>query len=99
MHPCVRCRAFFVWLGSGIESLSRASLFLFLLPAILGVRRGLGIAQIKLSFAVFLALAITILMVPMSSGRGLWALNWALLWPAWYLVAAARQSGNKAGPT
>lgn len=92
--PCLFCLARF-----RIESLSRASLLLFLLPAILGVRRGLGIAQIKLSFAVMLALAITILMVPMLSGGGSRGLSWALLWPAWYLVAAARQSGNKAEPT
>jgi hypothetical protein len=35
---------------------------------ILGVRRGLGIAQIKLSFATMLALAMTILMFLMLSG-------------------------------
>ncbi|MGH7866238.1 MAG: hypothetical protein ACREP9_01080, partial [Candidatus Dormibacteraceae bacterium] len=61
--PCLFCLARF-----RIESPSRVSLLLFLLPAILGVRRGLGIAQIKLSFAIMLALAITILMVPMLSG-------------------------------
>jgi hypothetical protein len=92
--PCLFCLARF-----RIESLSRFSLLLFLLPAILGVRRGLGIAQIKLSFAIMLALAITLLMVPMLSGGGSRILNWALVWPAWYLVAAARQSGNGAEPT
>jgi hypothetical protein len=92
--PCLFCLARF-----RIESLSRFSLLLFLLPAILGVRRGLGIAQIKLSFAIMLALAITLLMVPMLSGGGSWILNWALVWPAWYLVAAARESGNEAEPT
>jgi hypothetical protein len=88
--PCLFCLARF-----RIESLSRVSLLLFLLPAILGVRRGLGIAQIKLSFAIMLALAITILMVPILSGGGSLVLSWALLWPAWYLVASAREYGNK----
>ena len=92
--PCLFCLARF-----RIESLSRISLLLFLLPAILGVRRGLGIAQIKLSFAIMLALAITILMVPMLSGGGSRVLSWALVWPAWYLVAAARESNNEADPT
>jgi hypothetical protein len=92
--PCLFCLARF-----RIESLSRVSLLLFLLPAILGVRRGLGIAQIKLSFAIMLALAITVLMVPMLGGGGSRVLSWALVWPAWYLVAAARESGNEAEPT
>ena len=74
-------------------------MLLFLLPAILGVRRGLGIAQIKLSFAIMLALAIAISMVPMLSGAGSRVLSWALLWPIWYLVAAACESGSKAEPT
>lgn len=92
--PCLFCLSRF-----RIESLSRVSLLLFLLPAILGVRRGLGIAQIKLSFAVMLALVITILTVPMWNGGGSLVLRWALLWPVWYLVAAARQPGNKSEPT
>lgn len=92
--PCLFCLARF-----RIESLSRVSLLLFLLPAILGVRRGLGLAQIKLSFAIMLALAITILMVPMLSGGSSPVLSWALVWPAWYVVAAARESDNEAEPT
>jgi hypothetical protein len=93
--PCLFCLSTF-----RLESLSRVSLLLFLLPAILGVRRGLGIARIKLSFAVMLAVAITILMVPMWSGGGSRViLSWALLWPAWCLVAMARDSRNTAEPT
>lgn len=88
--PCLFCLASF-----RIESLSRVSLLLFLLPAILGVRRGLGNAQLKLSLAITVALATTALMVPMLSGEGPRVLNWALLWPVWYLVAAAREYGNK----
>lgn len=92
--PCLFCLTRF-----RIESLPRVSLFLFLLPAILGVRRGLGIVQIKLSFAIALALAMTLLTLLMLSGGGSGFLSWALLWPAWYLVAVARESGNKAEPT
>lgn len=91
--PCFICMARF-----RIESLSRVSLLLFLPPAILGVRRGLGIAQIKLNFAVMLALAITISMVQILSGGGSRVISWALLWPAWYLVASARQYGHKTKP-
>lgn len=54
--PCFFCLASF-----RIESLSRISLLHFLPPPILRVRRGLRIAHIKLSFAIILALAITIL--------------------------------------
>jgi putative effector of murein hydrolase LrgA (UPF0299 family) len=92
--PCLFCFATF-----RIESLSRVSLLLFLLPAVLGVRRGLGNARIKLTFAIALALAITMLMAAISGGGGLRVLSWALLWPAWYLVAAALESGNQAEPT
>lgn len=92
--PCLFCLARF-----RIESLSRVSLLLFLLPAILGVRRALGIAPINLSFAIMLAVAITVLMVPMWGGGGSRFLGWALVWPPWYLVAAARESGNKGEPT
>jgi len=90
--PCLSCLATF-----RIESLPRVSLLLFLVPAILGVRRGLAIAQVKLSFAIMLALAI--LAVHMFSGGASRVLSWALLWPAWYLVAAPREYGNKAEST
>jgi len=88
--PCLLCSITF-----RIESLSRVSLLLFLLPAILGVRRGLRAAQIKLSFAIMLALATTVLMIAASSSRDSRVLSLAILWPAWYLVAAARKSGSQ----
>lgn len=90
---CLFCLASF-----RIESLSRISLLLFLVPAILGVRRGLG-TRIKLISAIILALAITILTVPILRGGGSRVLSWTLVWPAWYLVVAARESGNEAEPT
>jgi hypothetical protein len=83
--PCVFCLARF-----RVESLSRFCLLLFLLPAIWGVRRGLQIAQIKLRSALVLAVAVTVLTIPTWSSRGSWIPNWALSWPAWYLVATAR---------
>ena len=92
--PCLSCLATF-----RIEFLSCVSLFLFLPAALLGARRGLRIAPMKLSFAILLALAITILMLPTLSGGRSGAFSWALLWPAWYLVAAAHQSGNRAEST
>jgi len=72
-----------------VESLSRFCLLLFLVPAIWGLWRGLRITRIKLSSALFLAVAVTALTVPTWSGKGPWIPNWALSWPAWYLVATA----------
>jgi hypothetical protein len=82
--PCVFCLARF-----RVESLSRFSLLLFLLPAIWGVCRGLQIAQIKLTSALILAAVITLLTIPTWTSKGTWIPNWALSWPAWYLVAMA----------
>lgn len=89
--PCLFCLSRF-----GIESLSRFSLLLFLLPAVWGVRQGLRTSRINLPWAMIVALAITVLMIP-SWGNGrwqwwsrsAWSLNWVLIWPAWYLVAKA----------
>jgi len=82
--PCVFCLARF-----RVESLSRFSLLLFLLPAIWGVCRGVQIAQIKLRSALILAAAVTLLTIPTWASKGSWIPNWALSWPAWYLVAMA----------
>jgi len=82
--PCMFCLARF-----RVESLSRFCLLLFLIPAVWGVHRGLQIAQIKLRSALILAVAITVLTIPAWSRRGSWIPNWALSWPAWYLVATS----------
>lgn len=87
--PCLFCLARF-----RIESLSRLCLLLFVLPAIWGVHRGARIARIKLSAAIALASAVTLLTIPMWSSKGPWIPNWALSWPAWYLVATARKTGS-----
>jgi len=86
--PCLFCLARF-----RVESLSRFCLLLFLLPAVWGAYRGLQIAHVKLSAAIVLALGVTVLTIPAWSGSGPWIPNWALSWPAWYLVATARKSG------
>ena len=78
-------------------SLSRLCLFLFLLPAIWGVRQALRLIRINLALAVFLATAITTLMILPSNSRGLWTLNWSLVWPAWYILATAQGAGRKVG--
>lgn len=82
--PCVFCLARF-----RVESLSRFCMLLFILPAAWGLYRGLRIAQIRLRSAVLLALTITVLTIPTWSHKGSWIPNWALSWPAWYLVATA----------
>jgi hypothetical protein len=68
--PCLFCLARF-----HLESPSRFCLLLFLPPAIWGVRRGLRIAQIKLSSAILLAVGVTALTIPTWSSRGPWIPN------------------------
>jgi hypothetical protein len=84
--PCLFCLERF-----RVESLSRFCLLLFLLPAIWGVQRGLRLVRIKLSAAIVLALGVTALTIPMWSSSGPWIPNWALSWPAWYLVVTAQR--------
>lgn len=97
--PCLFCLSRF-----RVESLSRFCLLLFLLPAIWGVHHGLRIPRMKLSSAILLAGAITVMMLPAWNSAGQhwwspprWTLDWALCWPAWYLVATARRAGSKPG--
>ena len=69
------------------------SFFLFLPPAMLGVWRGWQGSRISFRAACVLALTMTVLMIAAWSNDALWTANWALLGPAWYLVAEARRSG------
>jgi hypothetical protein len=85
--PCVFCLERF-----RVESLSRLCLLLFLPAALWGAHRGLQIARIKRSSALALAVGVTALTIPMWGSGGAWIPNWALSWPAWYLVATARRS-------
>ena len=89
ISPCLFCLVRF-----RESSLSRLCLFLFLVPAIWGVRWGLRRARIRLGSAMFLAVAITLLMIPMWHGKGAWIFNCALIWPTWYMVITARRSGE-----
>ena len=89
--PCLFCLARF-----HLESMSRFCLLLFLLPAIWGVRRGLQITRIKLSAALVLALGVTLLTIPTWGSSGPWIPNWALSWPAWYLVLTAWKRNREA---
>lgn len=82
--PCAFCFSRF-----NIESLSRLCLLLFMIPAAWGLAHGLRFAHIRLRSAIFLAAVITLLTIPAWTSRGAWLPNWALSWPAWYLVATA----------
>jgi hypothetical protein len=89
--PCLFCLVRF-----REPSLSRLCLFLFLLPAIWGVCQALRTTRINLALAICLAIAITTLsLLPMNS-RGVWSLNWSLVWPAWYILATAQRDVRKA---
>ncbi len=97
--PCLFCLSRF-----RVESLSRFCLLLFLVPAICGVYQGLRISRMKPSWAIALAITITVLMLPGRSSVDdhwwappRWTLDWVLCWPAWYLVATARRANSKAG--
>jgi hypothetical protein len=75
-------------------SVSKFAPFLFLLPAIIGVRQGVQGLRITLAPASILAAAITVLMISAWSSGALWIFNWLLICPAWYLVATARKPDN-----
>lgn len=85
--PCLFCLARF-----HAESLSRFCLLLFLLPAAWGLRRGLRLPSIRLRSALLLAVGVTLLTLPSWHLYGPWIPNWALSWPAWYIVLTAWRS-------
>ncbi|MDE1177914.1 MAG: hypothetical protein PW789_15145 [Edaphobacter sp.] len=91
--PCVFCVARF-----HIESLSRLCLLLFVIPAAWGLNRGLRFARIRLRTAFFFAAAITLLTIPAWTSKGAWLPNWALSWPAWYLVVSAVRGSHSFKP-
>lgn len=88
--PCLFCLSRF-----NIESLSRFCLLLFLAPALWGACQGLRFTRIKLGPAIVLASAVTVLTIPTWNSNGPWLPNWALSWPAWYLVATARRPSKR----
>jgi hypothetical protein len=84
--PCLFCLSRF-----REHSLSRFWLLLFLVPAIWGALRGLHAVGIKFGRAIALAAAVTVLMIWAWNAHGMGMLSWALLWPAWYVVATTRK--------
>lgn len=88
---CIACSFCFVRFRE--PSLCRVCLFLFLLPAIWGICQALRQMRINLAFAILTAIATTTLLVLLSGAKSLWTLNWALVWPAWYIVATSATRG------
>lgn len=84
---CLACS--FCFLRFREPSLTRFCLFLFLLPAIWGIRQALRSIRISLVLTILLAIAITASLILLSHSKSLWTLNWWLVWPAWYVVAAS----------
>jgi hypothetical protein len=88
-----------------VQSMSRFSLLLFLLPATCGVAMGLRRGAMKRPTAIALAVAMTVLTIPALSVSGQpwwsptqWMATIALGWPAWYLVKfASRVDVRKTG--
>jgi hypothetical protein len=78
-----------------IMAVSTFSPFLFLVPAIWGVRQGVRRVRLRRTIAFLLAAAITVLMIAAWTNSALWILNWLLLCPAWYLVATARRAARE----
>jgi hypothetical protein len=79
----------------GSASIANLSPFLFLVPAIWGVRQGVRTVRLRRGLAFLLAAIITVLMISAWTNSALWVLNWLLLCPAWYLVATARRSDSR----
>ena len=75
----------------GSESLTNFSPYLFLLPAIWGIRQGIRTVRLTRGPAFLLAITMTALTTAAWIDNALWIPNWFLLVPAWYLVAAARR--------
>jgi hypothetical protein len=87
--PCVYCFTRF-----HDASMSPLCLLLFAPPAILGIRHGLRCVRIKPHVAIAVAGLVTVLTICAWLNGALWAFNWALLVPAWYMVALALQPGG-----
>lgn len=85
--PCLFCLARF-----RSDSLPAFCLFLFLVPAVLGVREAMRGKPPGFPIAVGLAVGLTVFEALMTNNS--W-LNWLwvvpVLWPSWYMVAIARR--------
>lgn len=74
--------------------LSKCFLTLFFVPAIWGLCQGVRISKITLRAAVLLAMTVTAVMIAAWSSAALWAPNWLLVLPVWYLVAMTWKSAQ-----
>jgi hypothetical protein len=79
--PCICCLVRF-----RETSLSRLCVLLFIPPAILGIRQGLGRVSIKPGCAFAVAAMITALTLCAWMNNAFWILNWVLIGPAWYIA-------------
>ncbi len=64
--------------------------FLFLLPAVRGVRQGVRTIQLRPATAFLFSATIAVLMLSAWINSALWIYNWLLLCPALYLLVTAR---------
>ena len=86
--PCLSCVLRF-----HDTSLSRLCVLLFLLPGVVGAVQGARRARLSHRTALLVAIATTALMLVWG---GIYMQNWFLLLPAWWLVAHAKLSNEKA---
>ena len=85
--PCLFCLVRF-----RIESLPALCLFLFLAPAVWGVREAVRGRRFGLRIAIGLAAGLTVLTALTSNNSWLnWSFHLPLLWPAWYMAVTARR--------
>jgi hypothetical protein len=87
LFACTLCVSRF-----NIDSLSRFCLLLFLPPAFAGLCLGLRSSRIRFGAALAVAILITALTIPRWTEPAAWMPNWALSWPAWYLVVVAARA-------
>jgi hypothetical protein len=81
--PCLSCVLRF-----HDTSISRFCVLLFVAPAVLGAVQGMRRVVLQPSTAIALAAAVTGLVL---AWNGLYACNWLLLLPAWWLVVTAKR--------
>ncbi len=74
-----------------MTAVSKLSPFVFLLPAIWGVRQGMRTVRLRLDHAFLLTATMAVLMCSAWFNNALWIFNWLLLCPALYLLATARR--------
>jgi hypothetical protein len=85
--PCLLCLSEF-----RSQTLSRPCLIAFLIPALVGVAMGLRVRRIPFPMAMTLAVIATSFLLPTLTTRPGWTTAWAVVWPAWYLVAMSRRT-------